>query len=47
MAEQTSDATAHLRYPIRSANRAHSTSTMSWVTKKVPGISAIRPREIP
>ena len=43
-AEHTSEATAHLRYPIRSAKRAHKTSMISCVTKNVPGIRAIFPR---
>ena len=41
MAEQASEVTIHILYPILSTNLAQNKSTISWVKKKQVEISAI------
>ena len=43
MAEQASEVTIHILYPILSTNLAQNKSTISWVKKKQVEISAIFP----
>ena len=45
-AEQTSEATIHILYPILSTYLAQNRSTKSWVKKKNVDIKAILPSEI-
>ena len=46
MAEQASEVTIHILYPILSTNLAQNKSTISWVKKKQVEISAIFPSVI-
>ena len=46
MAEQASEITIHILYPILSTNLAQNKSTISWVKKKQVEISAIFPSVI-
>ena len=46
MAEQASEVTIHILYPILSTNLAQNKSTISWVKKKQVEISAILPSHL-